>query len=51
MTAPFLAGLSDDVADLTARLRASTVQVRAGRGGIGSGIIWKVNAPDASWRL
>jgi serine protease Do len=48
MTAPFLAGLSDDVADLTARLRASTVQVRAGRGGIGSGILWKVNAPDAT---
>ena len=48
MTAPFLAGLSDDVADLTARLRASTVQVRAGRGGIGSGIIWKVDAPDAA---
>ncbi len=47
MTVPSPAGLSDDIATLAANLRLSTVQVRAGRGGIGSGIIWKVNAPNA----
>src|SRR5262245_3214968 len=40
-------GLQDAVADAAARVRASVVQVRAGRGGIGSGVIWQVAAPDA----
>jgi serine protease Do len=43
-----LHGLSEGLADLTAQLRASVVQVHAGDRGIGSGIIWRVEAPDAS---
>jgi serine protease Do len=41
-------GLSDELATLTERLRASVVQVQDGGRGIGSGIIWRVDAPDAS---
>jgi serine protease Do len=40
--------LSEGLADLTAQVRASAVQVHAGGRGIGSGIIWRVEAPDAS---
>jgi serine protease Do len=47
MTATSLISLSDELAEVAGRVRASVVQVRAGRGGIGSGIVWKVNAPDA----
>jgi serine protease Do len=32
--------LSDDLAATVERLQASVVQIRAGRGGIGSGVIW-----------
>src|SRR5215831_7044935 len=45
---PSLYGLSEGLADLTAQLRASVVQVHAGGRGIGSGIIWRVEASDAS---
>ena len=45
---PRLHGLSEGLADLTAQVRASAVQVHAGGRGIGSGIIWRVEAPDAS---
>src|SRR5262249_19810657 len=48
ITYPSLHGLSEGLADLTAQLRASVVQVHAGGRGIGSGIIWRVEAPDAS---
>jgi len=48
ITYPSLYGLSEGLADLTAQLRASVVQVHAGGRGIGSGIIWRVEAPDAS---
>jgi serine protease Do len=34
-------GLSDALSATAERLRASVVQVRAGRGGIGSGVIWQ----------
>jgi serine protease Do len=40
--------LSTDLADLAERLRASVVQVHAGDRGIGSGVIWRVEQPDAS---
>ena len=43
-----LHGFSEGLADLTAQVRASVVQVHAGGRGIGSGIIWRVEAPDAS---
>jgi serine protease Do len=45
---PSLHGLSEGLADLTAQVHASVVQVHAGGRGIGSGIIWRVAAPDAS---
>src|SRR5262249_3226167 len=48
ITYPSLHGFSGELADLTAQLRASVVQVHAGGRGIGSGIIWRVEAPDAS---
>jgi serine protease Do len=41
-------GLSDDLAHLAARVRASVVQVYGGQRGMGSGIIWQVGTPDAS---
>jgi len=40
--------LSEGVADLAGRLRASVVQVHAGERGIGSGVVWRVGEPDAS---
>ena len=40
--------ISESLADVAAQVRASTLQVRAGRGGIGSGVIWSVGQPDAS---
>jgi serine protease Do len=43
-----LHGFSEGFADLTAQVRASVVQVHAGGRGIGAGIIWRVEAPDAS---
>ena len=39
--------LSEGLADLTEQVRASVVQVQEGGRGIGSGIIWHVEAPDA----
>ncbi len=39
--------LSDELADLAAQVRASVVQVQDGGRGIGAGIIWRVDAPDA----
>jgi len=45
---PNLHGLSEGLADLTAQVHASVVQVHAGGRGIGSGIIWRVETPDAS---
>ena len=44
---PNLHGFSEGLADLTAQVHASVVQVHAGGRGIGSGIIWRVEAPDA----
>lgn len=40
-------GLSEAVASVAQRVRSSVVQVRAGRGGMGSGVIWQVGEPDA----
>jgi serine protease Do len=40
-------GLSEAVAGVAQRVRTSVVQVRAGRGGMGSGVIWRVAEPDA----
>ncbi|HEY7357543.1 MAG TPA: hypothetical protein VH590_13790, partial [Ktedonobacterales bacterium] len=40
--------LSEGLADLTEQVRASVVQVHEGGRGIGSGIIWSVDAPDAN---
>ncbi len=40
--------LSEDLANLVARVRASMVQVYGGQHGMGSGIIWQVGTPDAS---
>jgi serine protease Do len=40
--------LSDDLARLSAHMRASVVQVYGGQRGMGSGIIWQVGTPDAS---
>src|SRR5215467_5794012 len=45
---PSLNDFSEGLADLTAQVHASVVQVHAGGRGIGSGIIWRVEAPDAS---
>src|SRR5215831_9708624 len=39
--------LSEELADLTEQVRASVVQVQEGGRGIGAGIIWRVDAPDA----
>ncbi len=39
--------LSEALAAVTEQLRASVVQVHAGGRGIGAGIIWRVDAPDA----
>lgn len=41
-------GLSQELADLTEQVRASVVQVHEGGRGIGSGIIWRVDTPDAN---
>ena len=48
ITYPGLHGFSEGLADLTAQVRVSVMQVHAGGRGIGSGIIWRVEAPDAS---
>src|SRR5215813_4250382 len=48
ITYPSLYGFSEGLADLTAQVHASVVQVHAGGRGIGSGIIWRVETPDAS---
>src|SRR5579885_3524213 len=40
-------GRSEAVADVAQRVRAGVVQVRAGRGGMGSGVVWSAGAPDA----
>src|SRR5262249_45279532 len=48
MTQAYLAGFSDELAQVAGRVQASVVQVRAGRGGIGSGIIWQVGGSNAS---
>ncbi len=48
MTLTHLPAFSDALAATADLVRASTVQVRAGRGGIGSGIVWRVGAPDAN---
>src|SRR5690242_492729 len=42
-----IVALSDGLAEVAATVRASVAQVRAGRGGMGSGIIWKLGEPDA----
>ncbi len=42
-----LSALSDGVARLAGQLRTSVVQVRVDRRGIGSGVIWRVETPDA----
>ncbi len=42
-----LTALSDGLAEVAATVRASVAQVRAGRGGMGSGIVWKLGEPDA----
>ncbi|HEY7347782.1 MAG TPA: trypsin-like peptidase domain-containing protein [Ktedonobacterales bacterium] len=39
--------LSEELANLTELVRASVVQVHEGSRGIGSGIIWRLEAPDA----
>ncbi|MGZ3714417.1 MAG: S1C family serine protease [Ktedonobacterales bacterium] len=44
----FAAALSESLAETAARLRASVVQVRAGRSGVGSGVVWSVGQADAS---
>src|SRR5262249_37264958 len=44
---PSLHDLAEGLAALTAQVHASVVQVHAGGRGIGSGIIWRVEAPDA----
>lgn len=44
----FAAALSESLAETAARVRASVVQVRAGRNGVGSGVIWSVGQADAS---
>lgn len=41
---PALAAISDELAAAAERLSASVVQVRTGRGGIGSGVIWPTAA-------
>jgi len=43
-----LVGISEGLADLADKVRASVVQVHAGNRGIGSGIVWNVGAPNAS---
>jgi serine protease Do len=48
MTQANLAHFSDELARVAGQVQASVVQVRAGRGGIGSGIIWKTGDADAS---
>ncbi|HEV7126337.1 MAG TPA: trypsin-like peptidase domain-containing protein [Ktedonobacterales bacterium] len=40
--------ISEELATTAERLRASVVQVRAGRGGIGSGVIWQVAAAEGA---
>lgn len=41
------AALSEEVAATAARVRQSVVQVRAGASGVGSGVIWRTETPDA----
>src|SRR5262245_52901213 len=48
MTQAYLARFSDEVARVAGQVQASVVQVRAGRGGIGSGIIWNTGSSDTS---
>jgi len=40
--------LAEELAEVAQRVRASVVQVRAGRGGIGSGVIWRTSQPEAA---
>src|SRR5260221_9614284 len=40
--------LAEELAEVARRVRASVVQVRAGRGGIGSGVIWRTSQPEAA---
>src|SRR5262249_56176241 len=44
---PSLHDFSEGLAALTTQVHASVVQVHAGGRGIGSGIIWRVETPDA----
>lgn len=44
----FAAALSESLAETAAQVRASVVQVRAGRNGVGSGVVWSVGQADAS---
>lgn len=44
--ATFAAAVSEDLAETAARVRASVVQVRAGRSGVGSGVVWSVGPAD-----
>lgn len=46
--ATLAAALSDSLAETATRVRASVVQVRAGRNGVGSGVVWSVGQADAS---
>lgn len=46
MSTTDLSGLSESLVEVAGRLREGVVQVRAGQGGIGSGVIWRVGAPD-----
>ena len=39
--------LSESLVEVAGRLRAGVVQARAGQGGIGSGVIWRTEAPNA----
>jgi serine protease Do len=41
-------GISEALSTVADHLRASVVQVRAGRGGIGSGVIWQRRSPGAT---
>jgi serine protease Do len=45
--APGASALSEELAAVAERLAASVVQIRAGRGGIGSGVIWESPAAGA----
>src|SRR5579859_4645160 len=48
MSMDFTSSLSENLADLAERLRASVVLVHEGGRGIGSGIVWRTSAPDVA---